>query len=114
MHRNLCRPRRSKRHLTILAVTLVVCRSPPEHRVQENAAATRVALSADDLADLHSLTRRVGVHGDRYNATPHGLRQPLTDDTAQQHREQLCAADQGDALPSQLSGGRQQRVAIAR
>jgi diketogulonate reductase-like aldo/keto reductase len=56
MHRNLCRPRRSKRHLTILAVTLVVCRSPPEHRVQENAAATRVALSADDLADLHSLT----------------------------------------------------------
>jgi ABC-type nitrate/sulfonate/bicarbonate transport system ATPase subunit len=114
MHRNLCRPRRSKRHLTILAVTLVVCRSPPEHRVQENAAATRVALSADELAELHSLIRCVGVHGDRYNATPHGLRQPLTDDTAQQHREQLCAAYQGDALPSQLSGGRQQRVAIAR
>ncbi|MEU0487603.1 aldo/keto reductase [Nocardiopsis sp. NPDC006139] len=36
-------------------------------RVRENAEATGVALSADELADLDSLTRRVGVHGDRYN-----------------------------------------------
>ncbi|MEN5073318.1 aldo/keto reductase [Isoptericola cucumis] len=35
-------------------------------RVEENAAATTVPLSADDLADLDALTARVGVHGDRY------------------------------------------------
>jgi hypothetical protein len=29
----------------------------------------RVALSADEIADLNSLARRAGVHGDRYNAT---------------------------------------------
>lgn len=38
-------------------------------RIQENAAATTVALSADDLADLNSLASRIGVRGDRYNAT---------------------------------------------
>jgi len=38
-------------------------------RIQENAAATTVALSADQLADLNSLARRIGVRGDRYNAT---------------------------------------------
>lgn len=38
-------------------------------RIQENAAATRAALSADEIADLDALAQRVGVHGDRYNAT---------------------------------------------
>jgi aryl-alcohol dehydrogenase-like predicted oxidoreductase len=38
-------------------------------RIHENAAATQVPLSADELADLNSLAQRVGVHGDRYNAT---------------------------------------------
>ena len=37
-------------------------------RVAENTAATRVGLSADELADLNSLAVRVGVQGDRYNA----------------------------------------------
>ncbi|WNG86476.1 aldo/keto reductase [Mycobacterium sp. ITM-2016-00317] len=36
-------------------------------RVDENAEATRVALSADEVADLDALASRVGVHGDRYN-----------------------------------------------
>ncbi|MEU4454740.1 aldo/keto reductase [Nocardioides sp. NPDC023903] len=36
-------------------------------RIQENAAATEVPLSADELADLDSLTQRIGVHGARYN-----------------------------------------------
>ncbi len=36
-------------------------------RVTENAAATAVALSADDVADLDALTRRLGVQGNRYN-----------------------------------------------
>ncbi|PJI86595.1 aldo/keto reductase [Luteimicrobium subarcticum] len=36
-------------------------------RIAENAAATAVALSADELADLDGLARRVGVQGDRYN-----------------------------------------------
>jgi aryl-alcohol dehydrogenase-like predicted oxidoreductase len=36
-------------------------------RVDENAAATSVALSADDLADLNTLTDRIGVAGDRYD-----------------------------------------------
>lgn len=36
-------------------------------RVDENAASTAVALSADDLADLDTLAARLGVHGDRYN-----------------------------------------------
>ncbi|GAA1728728.1 hypothetical protein GCM10009809_25400 [Isoptericola hypogeus] len=35
-------------------------------RVEENADATAVPLSADELADLDALTTRVGVHGDRY------------------------------------------------
>jgi aryl-alcohol dehydrogenase-like predicted oxidoreductase len=33
-------------------------------RIQENAAATQVTLSADEHADL---VARLGVHGDRYN-----------------------------------------------
>lgn len=37
-------------------------------RVDENAAATRVALSADEIADLDTLPAHVGVRGDRYNA----------------------------------------------
>ncbi|WP_040835152.1 aldo/keto reductase [Nocardia brevicatena] len=37
-------------------------------RIDENAAATRVALSADEIADLDTLPARVGVRGDRYNA----------------------------------------------
>ncbi|MDA4893077.1 aldo/keto reductase [Streptomyces sp. MS2A] len=37
-------------------------------RIRENAAATQVALSADERADLDALVRRIGVHGDRYNA----------------------------------------------
>ena len=36
-------------------------------RIAENAGATTVALSADDLDDLHTLAERVGVAGARYN-----------------------------------------------
>jgi diketogulonate reductase-like aldo/keto reductase len=36
-------------------------------RVDENAGATQVGLSADDVADLDALAARVGVLGDRYN-----------------------------------------------
>ncbi|HEY9290937.1 MAG TPA: aldo/keto reductase [Microlunatus sp.] len=36
-------------------------------RVDENVAATQVALSADEVADLDALAGRIGVHGDRYN-----------------------------------------------
>lgn len=36
-------------------------------RVEENAAATQVALSADEVADLDTLTARIAVSGDRYN-----------------------------------------------
>ncbi|WP_330276157.1 aldo/keto reductase [Lentzea sp. NBC_00516] len=36
-------------------------------RVEENAAATGVPLSADELAGLDGLAARTGVHGDRYN-----------------------------------------------
>ncbi|MHA6798556.1 aldo/keto reductase [Bounagaea algeriensis] len=37
-------------------------------RVDENAGATQVALSADEVADLDLLAAHVGVQGDRYNA----------------------------------------------
>jgi aryl-alcohol dehydrogenase-like predicted oxidoreductase len=37
-------------------------------RVDENAAASQVALSADEVANLDALAARVGVQGDRYNA----------------------------------------------
>lgn len=37
-------------------------------RLEENSTATQALLSADDLNDLDSLARRVGVAGDRYNA----------------------------------------------
>src|ERR1700704_5487665 len=36
-------------------------------RIVENAGATQVALSADDIAELNSLAERVGVQGNRYN-----------------------------------------------
>ena len=36
-------------------------------RVQENAAATALALSADEVSDLNAVAARVGVAGDRYN-----------------------------------------------
>lgn len=42
-------------------------------RIRENAAATAVALSADELADLGALADRIGVHGDRYNEVHLGL-----------------------------------------
>lgn len=37
-------------------------------RIDENAGATAVALSADDVASLDGLAERVGVAGDRYDA----------------------------------------------
>ncbi|MFC9502958.1 aldo/keto reductase [Streptomyces sp. NPDC057002] len=36
-------------------------------RIEENVGAARLALSADELADLDELAGRVGVRGDRYN-----------------------------------------------
>jgi aryl-alcohol dehydrogenase-like predicted oxidoreductase len=36
-------------------------------RLAENAAATGVALSADEVADLNGTAARIGVHGNRYN-----------------------------------------------
>jgi aryl-alcohol dehydrogenase-like predicted oxidoreductase len=36
-------------------------------RLAENAAATEVALSADEVADLNGTAARIGVHGNRYN-----------------------------------------------
>jgi aryl-alcohol dehydrogenase-like predicted oxidoreductase len=36
-------------------------------RIAENAGATAVALSADEVADLDTLAARLGVAGDRYN-----------------------------------------------
>ncbi|MEU9245933.1 aldo/keto reductase [Streptomyces sp. NPDC048385] len=42
-------------------------------RVEENAVATQVGLSADELADLDALASRVGVQGDRYNEMHMGL-----------------------------------------
>ncbi|MFJ8769800.1 aldo/keto reductase [Streptomyces clavifer] len=36
-------------------------------RIKENNAATAVALSADEVADLDGLAQRAGVSGDRYN-----------------------------------------------
>ncbi|HEY3557126.1 MAG TPA: aldo/keto reductase [Kribbella sp.] len=38
-------------------------------RIQENTAATTVALSADERADLDSLAQRIGIRGNRYDAT---------------------------------------------
>lgn len=38
-------------------------------RVAEDADATGVALSADEVADLNTVAARIGVHGDRYNKT---------------------------------------------
>jgi aryl-alcohol dehydrogenase-like predicted oxidoreductase len=37
-------------------------------RIQENAGATAVALSADEVADLDTVAARIGVSGDRYDA----------------------------------------------
>ena len=42
-------------------------------RLEENAAATQVALSADEVADLDATAARIGVHGDRYNELHLGL-----------------------------------------
>ena len=36
-------------------------------RLDENVAASQVALSADEVAGLDTLASRVGVPGDRYN-----------------------------------------------
>ncbi len=36
-------------------------------RIRENVAATQVALSADEVADLNGLADRIGIRGDRYN-----------------------------------------------
>jgi aryl-alcohol dehydrogenase-like predicted oxidoreductase len=42
-------------------------------RITENAGATGVALSADDIADLDSVAARLGIHGNRYNEKHLGL-----------------------------------------
>jgi aryl-alcohol dehydrogenase-like predicted oxidoreductase len=36
-------------------------------RLADNAAATRLALSADEVADVNTTAARLGVHGNRYN-----------------------------------------------
>jgi aryl-alcohol dehydrogenase-like predicted oxidoreductase len=36
-------------------------------RLEENAAATQLALSADEVAELNTTAARLGVHGNRYN-----------------------------------------------
>ncbi|MDX2678189.1 aldo/keto reductase [Streptomyces sp. NY05-11A] len=36
-------------------------------RIEENAGAARVPLSADEMSDLNDLAGRIGVRGDRYN-----------------------------------------------
>jgi len=41
-------------------------------RIRENAGATTVGLSADEIADLDTLAQRIGVRGDRYNETHMG------------------------------------------
>lgn len=38
-------------------------------RVEENAGATQVPLSADEVADLNASAARIGIQGDRYNET---------------------------------------------
>ena len=42
-------------------------------RLVENADATAVALSADEIADLDAAAERIGVRGERYNETHLGL-----------------------------------------
>lgn len=42
-------------------------------RLDENAAATKVALSADEVADLDAMASRIGVQGNRYNDQHMGL-----------------------------------------
>jgi len=42
-------------------------------RLAENAAATQVALSADEIADLNATAARIDVHGNRYNDMHMGL-----------------------------------------
>jgi len=42
-------------------------------RLEENAASTQVALSADDVADLNAAAARIGVQGNRYNDLHMGL-----------------------------------------
>lgn len=37
-------------------------------RIRENAGATRVALSADERAELDQLVAELGTHGERYGA----------------------------------------------
>ncbi len=36
-------------------------------RLEENAGATQVALSANEVSDLNTIAARIGVHGNRYN-----------------------------------------------
>jgi aryl-alcohol dehydrogenase-like predicted oxidoreductase len=52
------------------------CRSPGtrrRERLEENADATQVALSADEAADLNTAAAQPGVHGNRYNDLHMGL-----------------------------------------
>jgi aryl-alcohol dehydrogenase-like predicted oxidoreductase len=42
-------------------------------RIEENTGSTQVPLSADELADLDTLTQRVGIQGARYNEFHLGL-----------------------------------------
>lgn len=42
-------------------------------RLEENTAATKVALSADEVADLDTMASRIGVQGNRYNDQHMGL-----------------------------------------
>jgi aryl-alcohol dehydrogenase-like predicted oxidoreductase len=42
-------------------------------RLEENAAATTLALSADEVADLNAVAARIGVQGNRYNDLHMGL-----------------------------------------
>lgn len=70
-------------------------------RIEENAGATWVALSADDVADLDALAQRIGVQGARYNDLHLGSVNPL-DEAAL--IEPLCVAHDAVARSGAKAG----------
>ena len=75
-NRSECSPRRTTPDPGQVALAWLLAQHPwivpipgtrRAERIAENATATQLALSADDIAVLDSIARRVGVHGNRYN-----------------------------------------------
>jgi general L-amino acid transport system ATP-binding protein len=108
--------------------TLIRCLNRLEEH-QEGRIVVDGTLITEDMASVDEVRREVGMVFQHFNLFPHltilenctlapmsvrGLGRKAANDTAMRYLERVRIADHAHKYPSQISGGQQQRAAIAR